>query len=550
MATWTAVALLAALCHLAHGAWPAYEFDRTIAPGKLVLTMLIKNEKENLERSLPKWAKIADFWVIGVDDANTDESPAIIRRHLGHIPGRIVKIHFDGMGPSWTVLVEEGLRWYPEATHGILADADFTPLNSFDKRQLDHRCRKHMFTIRSPEGTLRRMDWVYRNLPGVTVQRRTHQMLIVPEDIGTDCPALDDHGHQSTQTMLDLVLQEYPGGYQDRTPGKQQRYISWLLKDLDENPGDGRSLYYLGMGYLDLFLQSGNTDRGALDDAISALQRRADIEHSKDSYYEERWFAMMKLGEVHERYLNQQTAARRWYQRSISLDPARADGWFYLGQNFRLHSEGPEHLGKAWENLAKAASLPLPERSLFQWMELYSCLRYIELLRCAAGLLNRQREEQHSFSAPEILLLQDSARKGVAGCSAGEVQDVLPTIEQVRRLDLPKKGIAKQGKSNGNLNANRAAVEEKPAEEGVVEGAEEEEVRESPSEAAERECLRAHEDWTTALMAAVMLVASWLGHSWGGGDRPSVVIGIMLGGYGVLALGYADFKLIRILEPA
>ena len=27
------------------------------------------------------------------------------------------------MGPSWTELVEEGLRSFPQATHGILADA-------------------------------------------------------------------------------------------------------------------------------------------------------------------------------------------------------------------------------------------------------------------------------------------------------------------------------------------------------------------------------------------------------------------------------------------
>ena len=57
------------------------------------------------------------------------------------------------MGPSWTELVVEGLSSFPQATHGILADAvgdhnwhneytvlllsqDFTPLNSFDKRQL------------------------------------------------------------------------------------------------------------------------------------------------------------------------------------------------------------------------------------------------------------------------------------------------------------------------------------------------------------------------------------------------------------------------------
>lgn len=80
--------------------WPANEFDHSNTPGSLVLTMLIKNEAENLKRSLPLWAQVtqsrtspskrgvdffsraffvlrlqvADAWVIGLDDNNTDTS--------------------------------------------------------------------------------------------------------------------------------------------------------------------------------------------------------------------------------------------------------------------------------------------------------------------------------------------------------------------------------------------------------------------------------------------------------------------------------------------
>lgn len=133
-------------------------------PGTLLLNMLIKNEAEHLERTLPKWAKIIgmiltheqlhvlnarvcvyvcahgsdvcchvvvvvvvlivimwceDYWIIGVDDHNTDNSEEIIHKHLSHIPGRIVIVAFDGMGPTWTVLVEAGLKYYPQATHGM-----------------------------------------------------------------------------------------------------------------------------------------------------------------------------------------------------------------------------------------------------------------------------------------------------------------------------------------------------------------------------------------------------------------------------------------------
>lgn len=39
-------------------------------------------------------------------------------KHLGHIPGEIVVVHFDGMGPTWTKLVERGVEKFPQATHG------------------------------------------------------------------------------------------------------------------------------------------------------------------------------------------------------------------------------------------------------------------------------------------------------------------------------------------------------------------------------------------------------------------------------------------------
>jgi hypothetical protein len=52
--------------------------------------MLIKDEAQHLRRTLPKWAKVIDYWIVGVDDANTDESAEIIKQYLGHIPGEIV----------------------------------------------------------------------------------------------------------------------------------------------------------------------------------------------------------------------------------------------------------------------------------------------------------------------------------------------------------------------------------------------------------------------------------------------------------------------------
>jgi hypothetical protein len=63
-------------------------------PGTLLLNMLTKNEREHLDRTLPAWAKIIDYWIIGLDETNTDDSEEVIKRHLGHLPGHTVVVSF------------------------------------------------------------------------------------------------------------------------------------------------------------------------------------------------------------------------------------------------------------------------------------------------------------------------------------------------------------------------------------------------------------------------------------------------------------------------
>mmetsp|Transcript_45406 Transcript_45406/g.106647 ORF Transcript_45406/g.106647 Transcript_45406/m.106647 type:complete len:580 (-) Transcript_45406:109-1848(-) len=342
--------------------------------GKLLLNMLIKNEAVHLDRSLPKWAPLIDYWIVGLDDHNTDNSEEIIQKHLGHIPGEIMVVEFDGMGPTWTKLVERGIEAFPNATHGLISDADFTPITTrLDKNQLRMDCSKHMYRIRSHEGgTVRNMDWIYRNLPGAKVERRTHQSVTAPP-----IP-----GQKVFQTLIDLEVQEYTGGYQDRSGNKSARYMMWLHKDLEERPNDPRTVYYIGHAHLEQAgpnpAQDIRNGHGPghyhLNEALKYFRWRADLRHG---YYEERWFAMLKAGEICERYMADYECSIGMWTRATELDPERADGWFYIGQHWRL--------ARVYDNaipfLTKAVKLEKPPRSMFQWEYLYDCLRHIEMGR-------------------------------------------------------------------------------------------------------------------------------------------------------------------------
>ncbi|KAJ3452515.1 lipopolysaccharide assembly protein b [Anaeramoeba flamelloides] len=332
--------------------------------------MLTRDESENLQRTLPLWKNVIDYWVIGVDVLNTDNSEEIIYNELGHLPGKIVVVNFTGMGPTWTILVEEGIKSFPEATHGIIADADFSPLNNhFDRSQLDPMSSKHLFEMYSDERrNIRTLDWVYRNIPGVKIERRVHQIIKVPK-----IP-----GQEQYATWIDLPVEDREGGYMDRTGEKQLRYIYYLELDLQDFPNDTRTLYYLGYAHYEFFFKNQDNPQPEhwehLAKGVEILEQRSKIPKGN---YEERWFSILLRAEIYERFYRNWEEAEKLYKQCHEIDPERADPYFYIGQNYRMAKD----YEKAFFYFNKVITLPFPSRNLFNWRRMYDCLRYIEMAR-------------------------------------------------------------------------------------------------------------------------------------------------------------------------
>ena len=380
-----------------------------------------------------------------MDDANSDDSEAVILRHLSHLPGRIVPVHFTGMGPTWTQLVHAGLLHYPQATHGIIADADFAPMSPvLDGYELDVRCSKHLYTVWTEDHlTSRRMDWIYRNLHGVRVERRTHQILTAPE--------LPDQ--EVFQTLVSLDVDERTGGFQDRSGAKDARYIHWLELDLLDYPNDPRTLYYLAYAHLNLYQSAAPDAASHLQQAIAYFERRAAVEAGN---LEERWFAMLKLGEVQERFVKDWAAAERWYLQAVELDGERVDPYFYLGQHFRLSGV----YDRAYHWLSKAVRLERPDRALFQWELLYHCLRFIEF----GEAVSRWKDASHA-QLQEATTILAQARCEVEADKMTSLRQLREAVQvKAARMGKKTKAVsdAKVAAVKGVLSfmrANKAAVE-------------------------------------------------------------------------------------------
>lgn len=160
------------------------------------------------------------------------------------------------MGPTWTKLTDKGWELFPEGTHGIVADADYVPTDrmiaNFDKHDLHIGANKLLYKLWNDPNAVsdvRKMDWIYRNMPGVKVTRRVHQTVTTPAFYASDSIRVEE-AHS-----IDIL--ELGGGYQLRTMssrGRNLRYIKLLELDLQDIPNDPRTLYYLADSHRGVFM--------------------------------------------------------------------------------------------------------------------------------------------------------------------------------------------------------------------------------------------------------------------------------------------------------
>jgi len=165
---------------------------------------------------------------------------------------------------------------------------------------------------------------------------------------------------------------------------------------------------------------------------------------------EERWFTMLKLGEINERYFSNWAEAERWYLECTKNDSARADAFFYLGQHYRL-------AGVPWKALPfldTAASLEVPERSLFQWHFLYNCLSKVEFARAVSMIEPGEKEVDEEKEVNKALRYLYQAKLCDAALES-ERKSLIATLD-TRRQRLISRSGDKESDSNSIVAATVA----------------------------------------------------------------------------------------------
>ena len=274
--------------------------SRSVHSNRVVMTIICRDEAVNFRENLPKWLSVIDFYVFMMDTRTTDGSQETISAIFDKAGKRyiIVPYEFNGFGPARTQSLVQAWTSFPEASHVLIADPDWSPdLSTIDLSSLDMVNDVFRFTAYDRNGyTVRRMDWLLRHRQGLKMRYNVHEVLSLGpytvKDIGWTVHEIERPGTWHTTV-----------GHTSSMSSKRYEFdLQLLKKDLLEFGHDPHTHYYLGITHeayaqsaAEMLGRESATIQEHLDEAVKYLSLRATAQYA-DEFIEERWAVSYQLG--------------------------------------------------------------------------------------------------------------------------------------------------------------------------------------------------------------------------------------------------------------
>lgn len=396
--------------------------------------MIVRNEAHIVREVLDAVAPYIGSWVI-VDTGSSDGTPGVIRDHLAGlgIAGELHQRPWRNFGVNRSEALSLALG---HGDYVWVIDADDTVVGTPDFDGLD----ADVYLLRCAQG------------PGVTYWRRLLFRDGMPwryEGVVVHEHAVCDDAQVEKRLGGDYYIDSRRSGARSLDPKKYERDRDLLLAEVDRNPDDARSVFYLAQSCFDL------GDFGA---ARRWYARRAQM----SGWDEETYCAMFQLAESMSRLGEPWLAVQDAYLRAWEFRPSRAE---------RLHAVAYHYRGDARYQLghmfaARATDIAFPEQDiLFVAADVYTWRALDERAVCASWI-GRQAE---AFASCRRLLagrhVPDEDRQRIAGnrdiCVPAMVQlsETYPK-ELARTLTL--------GPSDADVTVSLVAGPDRAATEGTL----------------------------------------------------------------------------------
>jgi glycosyltransferase involved in cell wall biosynthesis len=339
--------------------------DPVTARPAICLTMIVKNEAHIVHQALDSVAPYISSWVI-VDTGSDDGTQDLIRNHMARlgIPGELHERPWRNFSHNRTeaLTLAQGHAdyiWMMDADDTVAGTLDFTKLSA-DVYSLRYNLDSLLFW--RPQ--------IYRD--GV----RAHWVGVTHEYV-----ALDDDTAVWAQLEGEYHIKDRHLSSRNQSGQKFTQDRELLLAEVERNPEDSRSVFYLAQSCFDL----GRT-RGKLSDFVDARKwylRRIEM----GGWAEEVYYAMLRATESLVYLSASWPEVQDAYLRAWEFRPTRAEALYAIASRYR--SEQRYQLGYLFAK--RGAEIPFPDDHLFVRADIHGWRVTDEQAICA-GWIDKHTE--------------------------------------------------------------------------------------------------------------------------------------------------------------
>ena len=314
--------------------------------------MIVRNEAHIIHELVASVAALIDSWVI-VDTGSTDGTQDLIRRLMAErgVPGELFERPWRNFGSNRTEALELAQG---RGDYIWVMDADDIVVGTIDFRELT----ADSYSVRIRDGALYWRVQLFRD--GVP-WRYTGVLHEAPV---CDVP----HTHKRLEG--DYRIESRRLGARNKDPQKYARDAAILQAEVDRNPNDTRSVFYLAQSYF---------DAGDFANARRWYARRAEMGGWHEEVYYSLYRAALAMQRLAEPWPNVQDA----FLKAWSFRPTRAEPLYLIARHYRV--AGEYRLGHLFAE--RAARIPLPtDDVLFVPVDVYEWRAVDEQAVCSSWL--------------------------------------------------------------------------------------------------------------------------------------------------------------------
>jgi glycosyltransferase involved in cell wall biosynthesis len=308
---------------------------------RVCLNMIVKDEREVIERCLNSVKPFIDYWVI-VDTGSKDGTQEVIRECMKDIPGML----YERPWVNFSHNRNEALELAKDAADYLFfidADDILTYYPYFERPFLDKDC--YMMKIQYGGSTYSRAQLIKASL-------RWKWMGVVHEALY--CDEIRSYGEVEGVEMTIVG-----GGGRSQDPTKYLKDALLLEADLKEDPFNARNVFYLAQSYACADLP---------ELALKNYERRVEMM----GWDQEVFWSLYSIAFIHERLSNSEQTIVDAYYRAFHYRPTRVEPLYRLA----LYYRGRENYLFAYFLTQYALSLPISSDVLFveTWLYDYGLL--------------------------------------------------------------------------------------------------------------------------------------------------------------------------------